>query len=456
MDKAQLGFYCEFVLLVDWIDRHAQSGAWLVHSQSSEPSLFFQVDRLKRMLRTQSPAAGNVRFQPFGRTADLYDSFVEFAEQLAIHIEQRQTDSEGVRLGLELSRGLRERIDQLKEAFKDEVERQTVFLSPLRNRQYDSPEQFLSGETDLSLYKRLPRITRQQLEDAGKCLTYGMPGAAMSMALQAVESALRYYYRRHCAGAKTDWGPMLQDLKTGGHLPGKGDACFERLDRLRDQYRNAVAHGRAMFEQGKMEQGLERSGQTFDECLSAIRELYSEILTRPQLGMRIEISQSLSFDSLLATYLFYWNPELPDVTTDTFVLNLSLDSGQLVDSTWPAGQQLWSENENTSLSTQVLDKLQIQPSFKATIRVLTDFGHVCYVQRRVVKTGTNAPSDQQADLFDIVAGVCLTYRDDYVLKLTNAWSVFDQFLNSNLSASDRGLTSISNFRSYWHKLHESQ
>lgn len=454
MDKAPLGFYFETVRVVERMCR-IQPTSWIIHPEHQELGVLHQVDSLCQKLSPRSSEETNVRFQPFPRTTSFHDRFVNFANQLTDRLDADDENAKGGKLGTQLYRELKTLVDQLDETIHDEVERQKVFLPPLRNRPYDSPEQFLTGETDLSLYKRLPRITRQQLDDAGKCLTYGMPGAAMGMALQAVESALRYYYRRHCAGVKTDWAPMLQDLKAGRHLPGRGDACFQRLDRLRDQYRNAVAHGRAMFEQGKMEQGLERSGQTFDECWSAIRELYSEVLTRPQLALRIEIGQDLNFDSLLATFLFYWNPELPDVSTETFVLNPSLDVGQFIDSTWSAGQPLWSCDEKTSLSTQVLDKLQIQPSFRATIRVLTDFGQACYEQRRVVQTGETAPSERHADLFDIVAGVCLTHRGDNVLTLTNAWSVFDQFLNSNLSATDPGLMSISNFRNYCHRLRES-
>lgn len=79
------------------------------------------------------------------------------------------------------------------------MELAVVFISPERSGllEFSSSDTFLHDATDRQYFEYLPRIAQRNLEDAGKCLVYGLPGAASSLSLQSVESTIRFFYMRH-------------------------------------------------------------------------------------------------------------------------------------------------------------------------------------------------------------------------------------------------------------------
>jgi len=403
---------------------------------------------LLRALKERTPDPTNVGFHPFDQTRVLYDGFSRFDNDLKKVLadsKQESPETSNPTLGPQLCRRLRGLAADLEDTFRSEVARHTFFLAPERMSLLDylSPQTFLHNDGDMESFGHLPRIAQTNLEDAGKCLAYGLSGAAIGLSLQAVEATLRYYYWRHGGSLRliegrwehwADWSDMLSWLNKRHCLPGgekDRSYWYTTLDRLRDRYRNAVAHGRAYALPNRQEKDAE---DIFDKCRSAALALGFEAFRRPHLTIWIDVHPDLDFDVAVATYLFYWNPELPPVSSDSIRFEHQTPKGKLFDST--VDKTVPKDGGDPCVSRAVMRYLQVQDNYTATLEPLIRFVARCQSGQRQSRFEPHAPKRTDVNLADLFEGIQLKEDNDPRAILNETWSVLDKFLDSGRSPED--------------------
>lgn len=117
-----------------------------------------------------------------------------------------------------------------------------------------------------------PQITRDDFDQAGKCIAFDVYTAAAFHLLRGTEAVVREYYELAVPGPKKaapkmrNWGTYIRLLKTHGGKP----SIVSILDHLREEYRNPVLHPEDFYTE-------ERALALFGICVSSIVLLYSEI-----------------------------------------------------------------------------------------------------------------------------------------------------------------------------------
>ncbi len=118
----------------------------------------------------------------------------------------------------------------------------------------------------------VPQITRDDFDQAGKCLAFDVYTAAAFHLLRGTEAVLREYYSLVVPGPKQadpkmrNWGTYIRLLKQHGGSP----TIIAVVDHLRDAYRNPVLHPEETFNE-------ERLLALFGLCVSAIILIQTEI-----------------------------------------------------------------------------------------------------------------------------------------------------------------------------------
>ncbi|QLQ05268.1 MAG: hypothetical protein HZY76_03580 [Anaerolineae bacterium] len=353
-----------------------------------------------------------------------------------------------------------------EQVFREEVESRVVFIAPERSGllEFSSRETFLHDAIDKQYFEYLPRIAQRNFEDAGKCLVYGLPGAAISLSLQAVEATIRFFYMRHGGENKRDrrggytdelpeWGYMInwRGYQHGSFLPGDEVGqrhCHATLDRLRHRYRNAIAHGRAYLEAGGPDASVNEAETVFRECWAAARLLAAETPRRSQLSCRIKIGTPLEFDVAVASYLYAWNPELPPFGIEQIEFDSSLAQNELIDTTI-VDSEFWHRHVQTlsseSLSRRIRTCFRMQPNYAATINPLIDFLDKCVQGASRSRFDPQYPREDDVSLLDLFESILphleLVHKqkgtDTSKIQpqeiLVETWKMLDKFVNSSLS-----------------------
>lgn len=346
MQHDKIGFYLDVSRTVQ---RLKQCGSRTRLDDEGDDGLLRMLRSLQMLLGESTNDADLAGLRPFSRLRALQDDLEALHEKLDEGLGDENNPTQDTTLGRNRHRELQDLIGQFERVFREEVESRVVFISPDRSGllEYASRNEFLHSDVDKQHYQYLPRIAQEGLEDAGQCLIYGLPGAAITISLQAVEATIRYYYLRHGGPPRgnlpiPEWGGMIDWLnrQQPSLLPGNEvdrRRCHAMLDRLRHSYRNTVAHGRAL-----PEEYAAKSEEVFRECLTAALILAGETSRRPQLRLRIKVNPGLDFDSAVATYLFSWNPEFPPLPPEMVRFDEKLGKGEMIDETvvstahWPA------------------------------------------------------------------------------------------------------------------------
>jgi len=119
---------------------------------------------------------------------------------------------------------------------------------------------------------KLPQLTRQDFDQAGKCIAFDVPTAAAFHLLRGTEAVVREYYELLVPGAKKasskmrNWGAYIRLLTNHG-APA---TVTSLLAHLKDVYRNPVFHPEESYSD-------ERVQVLFGVCISAIVLMESEI-----------------------------------------------------------------------------------------------------------------------------------------------------------------------------------
>lgn len=311
---------------------------------------------------------------------------------------------------------LQEFIGKLEAEFEQLAVSQHLFIGPSRASQY---EFFTLGiikgnEHDKRIFSHLPRLAQSYLTDAGKCLTYGMPGASVGLALRAVETTLRYCFHRLLPDEESGrpWGPMLRAINERNQ--SLSQHCFERLNRLGVHYRNPIAHGRALLETGKQDVQL-GAEEIFKECWLAIRTLGDETFSKTELTVRLHMHSQFDFDAAVAAYLFSWNPEYPanfeDLEDGTlrnihFIETIAQD--ELHDVTLCSDGILRAQlgaDTKKPLCRLVLEHMHVKDNFSSTIEPLTTFVLARKTGQRISSFDSLHPRATDVDLFDLFEGL---------------------------------------------------
>jgi hypothetical protein len=118
----------------------------------------------------------------------------------------------------------------------------------------------------------IPRVTKDDFDQAGKCLAFDVYTAAAFHLLRGTEAVLREYYQLVVPGPKRagtkmrNWGVYIKLLRDYGGAP----KIIQVVDHLRDAYRNPVTHPEEQFTE-------ESVLILFGLCVSAVALLQSEI-----------------------------------------------------------------------------------------------------------------------------------------------------------------------------------
>jgi hypothetical protein len=426
MQYERLAFYVRIVQTLAKLKRVTHGVR--IEGPSDGDNVLALLNQLQNLLQDQTDSVDRARCQPFPRLRDLRPKLEKFESELIAGLPEDDEAAARVTLGRSRHKRLQELLAEFEQIFDEEVGQRQIFISPER----DELMVFLRFEErlqnpDSEYFNHLPRLAKQNFKDAGRCLVYGLPGAAIPMALQAVEATLRFYYRRHGLPAFTnrgvggDWGQMVRTLHDANLLPGGG--YKERLDSLRSQYRNAVAHARAYFEVGKPQAGLHEGERILRECWEAARILMAEIRTRRQLVLEMVGSPSLSFDSAVAVYLYKWNPELP---YSAFEYGPTIDKDTIVDKTmWDMNSTHWpqtmSATNDKSLSRTVLECFHMQPNYESVLSPLLKFVDDCRQDGAIEAWEGQGVTKRTANLYHLFLGIC-------VQKNYDPGKVMDEFI----------------------------
>jgi hypothetical protein len=118
----------------------------------------------------------------------------------------------------------------------------------------------------------LPDQTKNDFDQAGKCIAFDLPTAAAFHLLRGTESVLRKYYEQVVPGEKKaapkmrNWGVYIKLL----HEHGAESKVTSLLTHLKDAYRNPVLHPEENYTE-------ERIQVLFGVCVSAIVMMVEEM-----------------------------------------------------------------------------------------------------------------------------------------------------------------------------------
>ncbi len=453
MEHDKLGFYLGVARTIQKLkDIRANTQI----DAGGEDTLMDMLWRIQRLLGESTSDHDLAGLRPFPRLRLFQKDFFDFYQALNESLGEDSNPLQNVPLGREQHRRLRDLVGAFEQVFREEVETRVVFISPDRLSLYEfsAPNEFLHSETDRQYFQFLPRIAQQGFTDAGRCLVYGLPGAAISMSLQAVEATIRFFYVRHGGpNDRREWGPMLNWLRDQQPSLLPGDAvgqrhCHAMLDRLRDRYRNAILHGRAYGEAGRSAASISEAETVFRDCWAAARLLAAETTRRHQLKCRVKISEHLDFDTAVASFLYAWNPELPPFGIEYVEFDSSIAPGELIDVTventnfWPSHIQA---RANESLSRRVRACFRMQPNYAATIDPLIDFVDQYQQGTFSSRFDPQSPREDDVSLLDLFIGIephlkrRRTQEEDAQPKndpqqmLVETWKMLDKFVELPLS-----------------------
>lgn len=280
------------------------------------------------------------------------------------------------------------------------------------------------------LLQNIPRIASNHLEDSARCLLHGLflPGGAL--ALQAVEASLRFYYNRHGgspynARNPPGWGTMQRFLREGGFISKDLDEDLGRLVK----WRNIIAHGRPSYRLVS-----ENIGTIFDECKMAVQGLAKGRKDhKEKLDIQLEIHWPLELDNALASYLYYWSPELPEMSPAmvTFVDH-------------PAQPSLFKDTtsgllisfSDGCLARQVYDQLRLQGDYTEQINPLLDAAETIFQQPVLMEPGPtiNLAQAVQALVWSYEEKLASSaHEHKHQQVLAACWDLFDEFLDRRLA-----------------------
>lgn len=454
MEHDKLGFYLSIAKTIQKL-KDVRANTQI--DAEGEDTLMDMLWRIQRLLGESTSDQGLAGFRPFPRLRLFQKDFFEFYQALNENLGEDSNLRQDVPLGREQHRKLKDLVGEFEQVFREEVETRVVFISPdrLSLHEFSAPNEFLHTETDRQYFQFLPRIAQQGFRDAGRCLVYGLPGAAISMSLQAVEAAIRFFYVRHGGpNDRREWGPMINWLREQQPSLLPGDAvgqrhCHAMLDRLRDRYRNAILHGRAYGEAGRSAASISEAETVFRDCWAAARLLAAETTRRRQLKCRVKISDDLDFDTAVASFLYAWNPELPPFGIEESVkFDSSMAPKELIDDTvedtnfWPNRIQATA---NESLSRRVRACFRMQPNYAATIDPLIDFVDKCQQGTFSSRFDPQSPREDDVSLLDLFLAIEPHLRrrrtqegdaqpnKDSQQMLVETWKMLDKFVESPLS-----------------------
>ncbi len=123
-----------------------------------------------------------------------------------------------------------------------------------------------------SIRAKVPDLTRQDFDQAGKCIAFDVPTAAAFHLLRGTEAVIRAYYDLKVPGPKKakpkmrNWGTYIRLLKANG----APDAVTSFLTHAKDMYRNPVMHPEENYTD-------ERVQVLFGMCVSVVVMIQGEI-----------------------------------------------------------------------------------------------------------------------------------------------------------------------------------
>ena len=132
----------------------------------------------------------------------------------------------------------------------------------------------------------VPEMTRLDLDQAGKCLAFGVPTAAAFHLLRATESVIRKYYElavpgnRKASSKMRNWGSYIKLLASHNANP----AAIGMLTSLKDLYRNPVLHPEEVYSDDKVQ-------VLFGLCVSAIILLETECISLEEKSLSLNLPE---------------------------------------------------------------------------------------------------------------------------------------------------------------------
>ena len=124
-----------------------------------------------------------------------------------------------------------------------------------------APESLLAS----GAFEALPPIAQTDFKQASACLAFGLSTAAAFHALRCVEECVRWLHRSYYPGKKQNkaWGPLATELARKVRSPKPDSALLERLDHLREHFRNPTQHPDLVYDH-------DQAQELFYLCIEAV------------------------------------------------------------------------------------------------------------------------------------------------------------------------------------------
>jgi hypothetical protein len=336
-------------------------------------------------------------------------------------LQDKQAQLEVIEAGGELAQrdleDIATKVSEIENTFKEEI-RALLFVADNEYLGYgDLKTSFRHKELE-----RLPKLTYEHLKNAGKCLSFGLFTPAIALALQAVEVSLRFAHLWHmsCNGrrvsVKRTWGPMVSELKA--HISRD---LIDDLNILQTK-RNVFAHGRGSYN----EKFFPEVVGIFLSCMECSHNLLREYRKQTdQAKVLLESHWPPDFDSLVALYLFHWNPELPPI--DPHRVNFIENRSQFLEEKVIACKVFEGES---SLTSAVYKTMKVQGTYEQVIESLLSATRDLH-HSKSTDIGVQSAKDF-VTLDQLVDALIDKYKRNKVEVVKEVWNLLDLFLSKCL------------------------
>lgn len=293
----------------------------------------------------------------------------------------------------------------------------------LRYQSFDRWPYSVNERTNVNRYA--PQSTIQLLSEAGQSLATGAYRGAATLSLQAVETMLRYYCIRLNGPEVNAWGPMLNWLcpakKSKTPLSKHPHLCKILWSLL--ETRNALAHGHTNLGT----RGDEVAERILKESFEAVRdlihlELSSSASSLSRLDAIIHINPQLDFDTILALFIWRWNPDFPRFGLGQVVLDDRIKLGVIFDES--VKREMHRDND-AGLARKTCEHIRLQADYEMIVRPLIVFA------LEKMKAKERSKFVKKIDIAELFEGVLEENDDDALQTLINTWNLLDKFLETS-------------------------
>lgn len=239
-------------------------------------------------------------------------------EDRLAELKERDVEAGGVRLKIssEDAKLIQDILDQIDLEMGFECRSYQLFRPEIGFDELKklTDESGFSENFDPEVLQWVPPIAEKDFREAARCLAFGVPNAAASLALRATEACLgmfyRYVFRKEPFDIKKKrddadnptfrtepwtWGKIIWKIDEDWREREGNRLLYEELKRLGRYFRNPTQHPQMRYNQKK-------AARVWKLCIDSVNDMFEYVQTSDQ-KLAVLIPWPCDLDTVLATYL---------------------------------------------------------------------------------------------------------------------------------------------------------